>query len=238
MVAEKQNLITNDLLIMAKAHNYHNWLLNQFSGFIGNRVLDLGAGVGTYTEILADKQLVVAVDREIDCIKYLKKKFINYENIFVVQLDIQSKDILTLKDLSLDTIVCLNVLEHLQDDVITLKRLNFILNQGGRLLLVVPAHQMLYGSIDKTVGHYRRYSKKELFTKLFHSGFIVEKLAYMNSLAVFGWFVVNRILKKQEQSIKTITTYDKYVIPVLSKLESFIPPPLGLSLVARASKAS
>lgn len=67
-----------DLLIMSKASNYHNWLVNQFDSYIGKRVMDLGAGIGTYTNMLTDRQLVVAVEREPECIKYPEYRFNNY----------------------------------------------------------------------------------------------------------------------------------------------------------------
>ncbi len=200
--------------------------------------MDLGAGIGTYTNIFTDRQLVVAVEREPKCIKYLEYRFNNYGNVFVFQADIETESLHPLKFCLIDTIICLNVLEHIEDDSLLLKRLNYLLEPEGRLLLIVPAYQALYGSIDEAVGHYRRYSKKELLNKVVESGFVIEKAFRMNSLAVPGWFVVNRILKKSEQSQKMVSAYDKYVIPALSKLEKLIPPPIGLSLAVVASKVS
>lgn len=230
------NPTVGDLLIMSKASNYHNWLLNQFDGYIGNRVMDLGAGIGTYTNMLTDRQLVVAVEREPECTKYLERKFDNYGNVFIFQADIESESLHPLKFCSIDTIICFNVLEHIEDDSLLLEKLNCLLEPEGRLLLIVPAYQALYGSIDKAVGHYRRYSKRELLSKVTESGFAIEKISRLNSLAVPGWFWVNRILKKKEQSQKMVSAYDKYVIPALSKLEKLIPPPIGLSLAVAGRK--
>lgn len=230
------SLTVEDLLIMSKASNYHNWLLNQFDGYIGNRVIDLGAGIGTYTDMLTNRQLVVAVEREHECIKYLECRFNNYGNVFVFQSDIETESLHSLKFCEIDTIICFNVLEHIEDDSLLLKRLNYLLEPEGRLLLIVPAYQALYGSIDKAVGHHRRYSKKELIGKVTESGFVIEKAFRMNSLAVPGWFWINRILKKNEQSQKMVSAYDKHVIPALSKLEKLIPPPIGLSLAVVGRK--
>lgn len=230
------SVISRDLLVMAQAQNYHKWLLNQFDGFIGDRILDLGAGIGTYTDLLLDKQLVVAIDKELGCIEHLNDRFKEHGDVFIIQADIENEDLLTLSYLNLDTVLCFNVLEHVEDDKQLLQRLNYILKPKGGLLLIVPAYQALYGSIDETVGHYRRYNKKELVKKVTEAGFVVEKVNRMNSLAVPGWFIVNRILRKKEQSPEIVLFYDKYVIPVLSKIEKLVPPPVGLSLVLRARK--
>lgn len=221
---------------MSKTENYHKWLISQFSGLIGDRVLDLGAGIGTYTNMLTDRQLVVAVDREPECTEYLKSRFNNAGNVFVFHADLETESLIPLKFCLIDTIICFNVLEHIQDDCLLLKRLNYLLEPQGRLLLIVPAYQALYGSIDEAVGHYRRYSKKELLKKLEEAGFVIEKVSRMNSLAVPGWFLVNRILKKKEQSPAMVLAYDRLVIPALSKLEKLIPPPFGLSLAVVALK--
>lgn len=226
------NVVAKDLLVMAQARNYHKWLLSQFDSYIGDRILDFGAGIGTYTELLLDKQLIVALDKEPECINYLSYRFKNNLNVFAVH----EECLLTLSYLNLDTILCFNVLEHIEDDKQLLQKFNRILKPEGRLLLVVPAYQALYGSIDETVGHYRRYSKEELIEKVKEAGFVVEKVNRMNSLAVPVWFVVNRILRKKEQSPKMVLFYDQYVIPVLSKIEKLLPPPIGLSLVVRARK--
>lgn len=241
MAIKKQQLqhtTVNDLLIMSKAENYHRWLLSQFEGLIGNRVMDLGAGIGTYISSLTDRQLVVAVERDPNCVAYLKEKFGNLGNVMIIESDIENLHFEALAPLSLDTVLCFNLLEHIKDDYLLLKKLYLLLQENGRLLLVVPAYQALYGSIDEAVGHYRRYSKKELLKKLLDAGFYIEKVSRMNSLAVPGWFVVNRILKKNEQSPTIVQAYDKFIVPALSKLEKLIPPLVGLSLVVVGKKVS
>lgn len=232
------SVISRDLLVMAQAQNYHKWLLSQFDNFVGNRILDLGAGIGTYTDLLINKQIIVAIDKEPKCIEYLQDRFSEHGNVFIIQSDMADKSLLALNYLNLDTVLCFNVLEHVEDDNQLLRRLNDILKPEGRLLLIVPAYQALYGSIDETVGHYRRYNKKELVKKVTEAGFVVEKVNRMNSLAVPGWFIVNRILRKKEQLPEMVLFYDKYVIPVLSKIEKLVPPPVGLSLVVRAKKST
>jgi len=225
----QENTISNSL-IMAKSVNYNNWLLKQFEGYIGKRVVDLGAGIGTFTELLLDKQLIISIDYLPECIKYLQDKFINQDNVVVFQADIETDRLLDIKPFGIDTVICFNVLEHIKDDVLLLKNLHSILSPKGCLLIIAPAHPIIYGSIDRNVGHYRRYTKKELVSKVTQVGFQIEKVSYMNFPAVFGWFIVNRILKRKGQSQGMILTYDK-LIPLLSRFEKLIPPPFGLSLV-------
>jgi SAM-dependent methyltransferase len=230
--------VIRDLEIMAGAVHYRKWIYSQFSPYLGQRIIEVGAGIGNFTGLFLDRELVVVLDSYLPCIEYLKQKFIHNHNVVPVQMDISDPAITELDRYAPDTIVCINVLEHVQDDGAALSNMFKILTRGGTLALLVPALPFLYGSIDRLVGHQRRYRKRELTEKLTRAGFSVSSIYFMNSIAVPGWFLTGRILKQREESPRQVWFYDSVVVPVLRRMERFIRPPFGLSLIVIARKES
>jgi len=228
--------VVRDLQIMAPAVRYPRWIYTQFRGVLGRRVLECGAGIGNFTRFLTDREVVLAVDSYGPCVEQLKVRFADQPNIVPLQLDISSPDLLALESYHLDTIVCVNVLEHVADDQGTLTRLHEILQPGGYLAVLVPAFQFLYGSIDEVIGHYRRYNTRELREKLGKAQFHLLDLFYMNCVAPAAWFLNNRILNRREESSAQVLIFDRWVVPWLSRFERVIRPPFGLSAIAIARK--
>ncbi len=226
--------IVRDLEIMLGATNYRDWILSNVSSHIGNRILEIGSGIGNYTSKLSEYGSVMAIDIYKPCIGYLSDKFSGNNRIMPVNIDITSREALAVKEYRPNTAVCINVLEHIEDDMQALKNTRNVLTEDGKLILLVPAYKMLFGSIDRLVGHYRRYGKKKLKLKLQAAGFKVRELFHMNSIAVPFWYINNRIIKLKEESPSQVLMYDKNVVPILSKVERFIKPPFGLSVVAVA----
>jgi SAM-dependent methyltransferase len=228
--------IIHDLEIMKNAKNYHKWFYSQFNKHLGQRIIEIGAGIGNEVHLLQDRNLVVAVDTSENCVEYMKRRFIGQSNILPVKGDVTSKEILELREYSPDTVICVNVLEHVKGDDTALSHMFELLGQNGKLILGVPAFQFLFGSIDRVVGHHRRYNKNELREKLAGAGFKVLDIFYMNSIAIFGWFLNNRILKLNAESLMQVKLFDTFVVPWLSVVERAVRPPFGLSIVAIAEK--
>lgn len=230
--------IIRDLEIMSEAVNYRKWIFSLFSKYIGQRIVEIGAGIGSYTGMLLNKELVVAVDNYEPCIEYLKRRFSRHNNVIPLKIDISSQEAMELSRYSPDTMVCINVLEHILDDNKALSHMFSILSDNGRLILMVPAHRFLYGSIDRIVGHQRRYSNRELREKMTSAGFKIIEMFHMSSIAVPGWFLNNRILKRKEESPGQILFFDRFIAPWLKSVERAIRPPFGLSLFAIAGKGA
>ena len=143
---------------------YNKWLHERFEPWLGSRILEVGSGVGNQTRFFADKARVVASDIEPHYVRELKSKFSGRSNIRVAsfRFPLAPADSADLATEHVDTIVCLNVLEHIEDDAGTLRDFARVLPSGGRLALLVPALPALFGSLDEALRHYRRYEKAAL----------------------------------------------------------------------------
>lgn len=234
--APSHDPIIRDLQIMSRANNYRGWILDKLRPHIGSHVIEIGAGIGTYTEDLLYCKQVIAVDTYKPCVRYLQERFAESAQVTAIECNVSSERFRFLRSYGSNTALCVNVLEHVQCDLTALRNIKDVLVKGGKLLLLVPAGQGLYGSIDKLVGHYRRYSKKALSSLIQIAGYTIVDISFMNSLAVPAWFFNNRIRRLKEESPSQVAFYDRYIVPWLKKTENIIPPPVGLSLVVVAKK--
>lgn len=225
-----------NLEMMSNATNYNRWLFRNLRKYVGKRVLEIGGGIGNMTQFMITRQLVVSTDVTDYNISKLKFRFKNKKNFFAVKTDISR--ISALKELtkfSFDTVVCINVLEHIKDDVEALKNMRSLLDRKGCLVLLVPAFSALYGTIDLADHHYRRYDKKTAIKKIKKAGFKIIKVYYMNVPGFFGWFYHGRILKKRVHLESDISLFD-WLVPLFAFFEKLFRPPFGLSLIIIAEK--
>jgi SAM-dependent methyltransferase len=212
--------LAHDLDAMAGADAYNDWLIRRAKPWLHGRVLDAGAGIGTHTVRLRGLAAeVVALEPDPELAAILRRRA---DGVEVVEADAQAVEG------SFDAIVCFNVLEHIADDVGTLRRFRELLAPAGAVLLLVPAHPALYGSLDRTFGHERRYSARELRDKLGQAGLEPTVLRHVNPVGAVGWLVQARIRRGEHLARGGLTLYDR-LVPVLRPLDA-IPLPVGLSL--------
>ena len=231
-----ENIAVSDLEIAAEAENYRRWLLRRFRPYIGQRILEAGAGIGNYTELLLDYELVVPTDVYPPCLDVLRQRLGDRLKVDPVAADLADSAIRNLAHHQFDTVMCVNVLEHVEDDIAALANIHALLQPGGRLILYVPAHQFLYGPVDRSLDHFRRYSRREVRRKLQEAGFTVEHLSEMHFLGIAGWFLNNRVQHRQTISSAQLGVYDKWIVPWVERLERVVPPPIGLSIFAVGRK--
>jgi SAM-dependent methyltransferase len=219
---------------MSKASNYNAWLLDRARPHLGRRVLDVGAGIGTFTEELARvADEVVAVEPEEADLKQLRARFARSPKVTVVDLAAGAL-VRSYLGRPFDAAYCSNVLEHIADDVGAMRGVHAQLRPGGKLLALVPAHPALYGATDRLVFHERRYTKDMLGTHLEAAGFRVDELRYVNPLGALGWLVSSRILQREQIPEGPLKLYDK-LVPLLRAIDR-LPLPFGLSLWAVATR--
>jgi SAM-dependent methyltransferase len=218
---------------MARAKNYFAWQARLVRREIGQRVLEVGCGIGNFTGLLLDREAVVALDAEPACIERIKAR---YPNLIAFVCDVEQTPLPSLEQFALDSCVCLNVLEHIENDAAALRSMAGALTPRGVIVLIVPAFPSLYGPIDRNLGHHRRYSPSSLQNLAAHCGLRVRKLHYMNSIGFFGWWVNARIFHREAQSEAQIQIFDRWIVPSLSQVEGWIRPPFGQSLFAVLEK--
>lgn len=226
-----ESVMVEHLKVLSAATNYQNWMYRQIAPYIGQRVLEVGAGIGNFTSLLLDRELVVATDKYRMCVECLSARHGARLKVRPFRLDLADPGP-QLDDTRFDTVICLNVLAHVEDDERALRYMASRLVPQGRVIIIAPAFQFLYGRIDRVVEHYRRYTRKELSAKMSRSGFKVERAFYMNALGMAGWFFISRVLREEGESEAQINFTDRFVVPLAERLERLIPPPFGLSVVA------
>ena len=221
---EEQNL-----RLMSATLHYHRWIYEQIAPhLIGQKILEVGAGVGNLTGFLlqACGDIVGTDVNETN----LQELVARYAGVRTYLDDIASTHL----DEQFDTVVCVNVLEHIRDDKAALLNLRRLLRGKGHLILLVPALQALYGTVDIADGHHRRYARQALQHKLQRAGFRVVEMKYMNLLGALGWWWDGRFCKKRVHRKQALWLFD-HLVPLWKQLERWIRPPFGLSLVAVAT---
>jgi len=214
------------------ADNYAAWIFEQVQPHLGDAVLEVGAGHGTFTEILSARGArVVATDVSQRCADVLRERFAADERVTVVQGGADA----VAGQPPFDSAVLINVLEHIPDDDGALRDLAATLRPGGRLILWVPAFQLLYSDFDRKIGHYRRYRKGELKEQLTRAGYQVAEIRYINSVGALAWLVVARLMHRAPTGGRSVKIYDSYFVPVLKRLEGRRGAPFGQSVFAVAT---
>lgn len=222
---------------LKEAVNYNDWIYRSFEPYLGRRVLEVGCSIGNFTEKLVERtDALIAIDVIEDYVKIVTGRFGDRPNFRAYYLDICNPEILTMtKDERINTVICLNVLEHVENDMLALRHMHQLLVPGGHFILLVPAFQMIYGTMDAADDHFRRYNKEMARTRLEKTGFRIQKIHYMNFPGFFGWFLNGRILKQKVLPANQLTRFDR-IVPIIAKLEKIVHPPFGQSLFAVSIK--
>jgi len=224
-----------ELDAVAEAHNYYRWIADRFSPYLGRRIAEAGAGIGTVSELLLQRaapEAMLLIEPDRANAEELAQRFAKDARVRIHHGYLEDAD----RSFAADTIVAVNVLEHVERPAGFLGAAYASLAPGGALLLLVPAMPALYGSLDKAFEHYRRYTRPELRNQLSAAGFEIETLHYMNLVGIAGWFVAGKIMRRTTLGRGQVRFYDRWVIPWLRRVESVAHPPLGQSLLAIARK--
>jgi SAM-dependent methyltransferase len=203
---------------------------------LGNRVLEAGSGTGNLTPLLLDRERIVALDIDPSYVRRLEHRYGHLENFTVIEADLEDPDLFAkLESEELDTILCVNVLEHLDRPDVAVQGFYRILRPGGRALILVPAHGSLYSAMDKAIEHRQRYEGPELRELLEDAGFEVERLSQFNRLGIVGWSV-NRWMGRMTISRSQVFAF-RLMMPLARVLERVQKLP-GLSWIVVARKAT
>lgn len=225
----------DELDAMEEAQRYHCWILRHFRPYLGKRIMEIGAGTGSFASILiesAPHSEFFLFEPAANLFPLLERRYQHDARVRTYNASLDARA----ASLAPDTVVMVNVLEHIEDDLACLRQTFSVLAPGGNLLLFAPALPALYGSLDRAFGHFRRYGRTELLTKLQEANFRVHKVRYFNFVGVATWFFSGRILKRTTVPVRDVRFYDLWIVPPASWLEQRWEPPLGQSVVAIAQK--
>lgn len=228
-----QNNITENLNAWNKLDRYSKWIYHMYEKYIGKEVLDIGGGVGTAISFYIDKaERVVATELFENQVNIMNKRFENYQYFKAIQADIM-KDDFSAYD-KFDTIILINVLEHIEDDRKALANMKKLLKDSGTIIICVPAMPGLYCYMDKNVGHYRRYTKGELRVKAKRAELQVIEDKYMNFMGILPYWIKGKLKKDNGGSFSTSIDEGEsklYSIAtsILEPIERVIKPPIRIS---------
>ncbi|MFN8543092.1 MAG: glycosyltransferase [Candidatus Binatia bacterium] len=215
---------------------YSGFLWDLMRPFVGRRILEVGSGIGAMTRHLASREHVVATDLDPEYLDLLRRTHGDRPNVEVRPLDLAQLAQAGFPPDSFDTIVCANVLEHIEDDVGVLRAMRGVLAPEGRVILVIPALARLYGAIDRAIGHHRRYSRAEIVRKLEAAGLTAEHVRFFNVPGVFGWYL-NAVLLRRTTVPGFQARINDALVPLL-RVERWLHPPFGMSLLVVAHPTS
>jgi SAM-dependent methyltransferase len=219
----------SELDAVAEATNYYRWIIDAFSKHIGPRTVEAGAGIGTVSELILRQGSVkdlVLIEPASNNVPALRHRFAADSRVRVHHGYLEDMA----PTLRADTIIAVNVLEHVEKDLEFLRAAHTGLVPGGKLLILVPALPAIFGSLDRAFDHYRRYTRPVLRSALVKAGFEIDDLYYLNGIGVAAWFVAGRVLGRTTLGRNQVRFYDRWVIPWLSRVEKIIRPPVGQSL--------
>jgi len=228
----------SDLEALRVLLRYQRWILQKYRPYIGGRVLEVGAGTGSLALQYADAaRRAVLVEPAPNLIPVLRDRVAGLDNVEVFEGTLESWRASKASEgptEPFDAVLMINVLEHISDDAGILKLVYDLLRPGGALLLFVPACPWLYGSLDALVHHHRRYDKDGLRDLLTRTSFQIEALDYFDIAGVLPWWFTGKVLGKDAFSSGLANIYDRVVVPPMSRIEAFVPPPIGKNLTSIA----
>jgi SAM-dependent methyltransferase len=221
------------LTSLEKARRFNRWMADEVRPHVGAKVLEIGAGIGNITVWLLPRDTWMASDINPNYIHYLRNLTTAKPYLEVERVDVErTGDFAALRG-RFDTVICLNVLEHVGDPLQALRNMRSALAPGGRLVLYVPQGQHLYSSLDEVLGHRCRYDRAMLERELAATGFELEQQRFFNRAAVPGWWWNGKVLRRRSFSRLQLKLFD-LAVPVLRHVDRLLPwRGLGLVAIAR-----
>lgn len=225
-----------DLESLGRARRLAGWMFDQFSWAAKGAAVEVGAGIGTFSERLLDAgvESLLLIEPDELCAGVLEERFSDDPRVRLVREELPDAPALLEQPGAFDFILCQNVLEHVREDSRAVEVMAASLRPGGRLGVLVPAGPRLFGSLDRQYGHERRYTRARLRELLEGAGLRVTSLYPFNALGIPGWWVKSR-LGATSLGTRSLAAYEA-LLPIWRPVEKSLPLPWGLSLVAHAER--
>ncbi|MCB2153459.1 glycosyltransferase [bacterium] len=203
-----------------RARKFNGWLMSQVEDYLGDEVLEAGSGIGNLTDFLLDKERLVCLDYEDFYVERLRQSFSHLGNFEVRQADLTKQEDLVeaANGKPFDSVLCINVMEHIEQDLTVLRNFYEVLKPGGYAVILVPHDPDLYSPIDKELGHFLRYSKKHLADRLKEAGFEVVETKGFNRVGGLGWRISGKIMRRNSISTGQMRLFEMGM-PIIRQLE-------------------
>ncbi len=225
---------TGVLEVLEGAKNYNAWIASAIEPHLLDPILEVGSGIGNISEYFLNRDLTVS-DMDADLVQRFYNNHLANKKLKHRTLNIENDSRSDAKSLY-KSVFAVNVLEHIKDDEKALSNINKLLAKRGKMILLVPAKERAYTNLDKKLGHFRRYEKIDLYSKVVRAGFEIEELYFFNFVGLFSWIVREKIDSGSGDLKPThVAIFDK-IVPVLKVIERRFRPFLGISLIVVATK--
>lgn len=219
---------------LESAQRFNRWMADAIRPWVGDRVLEIGAGIGNITHWLVPRHRYLATDINPHYLHVLQNQSAGRPYLTVDKADLDRPEDFEDWHEKFDSVVCLNVLEHVPDPNRALSNMASTLASGGRLVLYVPQGPWLYCSLDEALDHRVRYDRASLRQQMEGAGLTIETIQYFNKTGVPGWFFNGKILRKRNLNKLQLKIFDT-LMPVIRRVDRFLPWP-GLGLIAIGRK--
>ncbi len=225
-----------DLEAMSFARNYHIWIIDTFKPFLSGIVAEIGAGSGNFSKLLLEclpAIRLVAFEPSLNMYQELKAvserepRLRTFNSFFGTKIHEFQR--------SFDTVLYVNVLEHIENDREELDLARSSLKPGGHICIFVPALPFLYSELDASIGHVRRYTKQQLVALVKSAGLKINCVRYMDIAGILPWYLVF-VLMKRKMTGNKVSLYDRIAVPPMRIIEAMIPMPVGKNLILVAER--
>ncbi len=226
-----------ELDALADARNYYRAILDRFGARLQGDVVEVGAGIGTFADRLLEHtppRSLTLIEPDAGNAARLAARFAADPRVHPLAGYLEDH----VPTLQADAVVMVNVPEHVADDRALFANARQVLRPGGHLLLFVPALPWLFGSLDDAFGHFRRYTRPTLRSAIEAAGLEPVRMHYMNAVGVVPWFIAGRIARRRTLRPADVRLYDRFVTPIVSRIERLVTPPFGQSILAIARRPS
>jgi SAM-dependent methyltransferase len=228
------------LEVVAKAGRFNRWMYDQFRHELQGEILEIGSGIGNISRLVIEEGHPLTLsDYNDEYCFYLKKIFEGNKIIQnILRIDLLDSDFEKLFEAykeKFNTIFLLNVIEHIDDDARAVKNCHYLLKPGGRLIVLAPAYNWLFCSLDKQLGHYKRYTIRSMISLLTKENFNISNGSYFNFIGIAGWFLFGKIIGRKMLGRSEMIAFDS-IIPVAKLADKMIGKKAGLSIIVTAIK--
>ncbi|MBW3578646.1 MAG: class I SAM-dependent methyltransferase [Actinobacteria bacterium] len=218
-----------DLGLLRDAVSYQRWVVDSFGSVLRGRVIDVGAGIGNYTRWIA-RRVPEVVALEPDPAMCAAIADLGLDNVEVIQRPLEQYTIFA--NAQFDTAMLIDVLPLWADDMAAIRATGRMLQIGGHVCVLVPAHPQLSGALDARYGHHRRYTKDRMVRLFQGAGFVMEELRYFNLLGALTWLVASRLMRRPHLDPAVVRISESVTVPASRLVERYARVPFGQSLLA------